>query len=146
MVTKQEKELIKKANEQARNLGGRPEGSRNRRNRYVDAMGNELIEKGLVYYKQRIRDGHEATITEMVNRVFPIPKPETYVELEGLKKLKTLEEIDHAMEKIILDTAASNLSIEAAKAMSELLEKKVAMFRITTLEEAVQEVLKGIGK
>lgn len=116
-------------------LGGRTKGSRNKHVVMFEKIGTEHSESIVLKTIEMALMGDTACIKMILDRIWPVPKTQTFVETPRLDKIHTQTDINTAMTSILEDVGNAELSIEEGEAIQKMVESKGASIQKCNAEE-----------
>ena len=109
----------------------------------IICLREQFGEQGQQDFNQRMYElamnGESAAIKYIGERMCPAPKPQRYIEHVSLQSIKTEDQLDEAMEKILAQVGAGELSLEDALDTSVLVEKRGIMLMKREIESLERE-------
>lgn len=114
---------------------GRPLGSRNSTQMFLEKIGRENAESILKKVIELALSGDLSAAKLVLDRAMPVPKTQTFVKNDAIKNLHTQTDINTAMTAIVTQVGDSELSLEEAQEMVKLVESKSCSIQKCISEE-----------
>ncbi len=116
-------------------LGGRTKGSRSKHIVMFEEIGKENGESVIRKMIELALMGDTACIKLILDRIWPVPKTQSFVETPRLKGVETQGDVNKVMTAILEDVGNAELSIEEGEAMQKMVESKGASIQKCNAEE-----------
>lgn len=126
-------------------LGGRTHGSRHKHLVLLEKMGQDNAVEIVQTVIDLARNNDTACLKMLMDRMWPIPKTQSFIETQRLKDIKTQTDVDTAMTFILEDVGATELSIEEGLDLQKIVETKGASIQKCNQAEldAIRELMEA---
>lgn len=116
-------------------LGGRTHGSRHRHLVLLEKMGQDNAVEIVRTVIEMARNQDTACLKMLMDRMWPIPKTKSFIEISHLKDIHTQTDINIAMTAILKEVGRAELTLEEGAEIQKLVEAKGASIQKCNAEE-----------
>ena len=127
-------------------LGGKPLGARNKTTLMLESLGADNAEEITRVVIEEARKGDMTAAKMILDRMWPVPKPSTYVTRKWLADVHTQSDINRVMTEVLNDMGNGIISLEEGEQLTKVIEKKAQSIQSCMQEELehMKEQLKQV--
>lgn len=120
-------------------LGGKPLGTRNKTTLMLESLGADNAEEITRVVIEMARKGDLSAAKIILDRMWPVPKPSTYVTRKWLADVHTQSDINKVMTEVLNDISNGIISLEEGEQLTRVIEKKSQ-----SIQSCMHEELEGV--